>query len=77
MAGQIVGVFSYEDGSISGPATYMQEQGNARLESILSGYDAAFNVALQFQPDIVTCILVMMQTDYAGWKGSRQFFGVR
>jgi hypothetical protein len=75
MAALKVGEFLYEDGSISGPKTYMEEQGSRRLEQILSGNDAVFNMSAQYSPNIETAILVLMQTDYAGWKGSRQFFG--
>ncbi len=72
-----VGEFIYEDGCISGPATYMQEQGDARLQQILSGHDAVFNMSAHYSPNIETAILVLMQTDYAGWKGARSFFAVR
>ena len=69
-----VGKFVYENGSISGPALYMEEQGNRRLGQILSGHDVVFNMSAHLSPNIETAILVLMQTDYAGWAGSRQFF---
>jgi len=66
-----VGQFYTEDGSLFGPAEYMREQGNAKLDDILAGTDAAFNICVGFSPDVETAILVAMQTDYAGWIGAR------
>lgn len=67
-----VGQFSIEDGTFSGPAEYMREQGNAKLDGILAGTDTAFNLCAGFSPDTETAILVAMQTDYAGWIGMRE-----
>lgn len=67
-----VGAFYYEAGSIFGPAEYMREQGNAKLDGILAGTDAAFNVSAHQSPNVETAVLVSMQTDYAGWLGMRQ-----
>lgn len=69
-----VGRFILEDGALSGPAEYMAEQGNARLESILSGNDVVFNMSAHYSPNTETAILVLLQTDYAGWIGARSFF---
>ena len=66
--------FSIEDGIFTGPAIYMAEQGNAKLERILSGTDEVFNMTSHLSPSVEIAILVHMQTDYAGWKGSRDFF---
>lgn len=63
------------DDSLLGPADYMREQGNAKLDAMIAGNDPAFNIALNYQPDYRRCLLVMLQTDYAGWKGMRQFVG--
>lgn len=70
-----VGRFIYDEAAstVSGPADYMREQGSARLDAILAGNDPAFNASVQFSPDPVTAVLVQLQTDYAGWKGLRDF----
>jgi len=57
---------------ITGPAAYMEEQGNARLKAILAGEDVVFNMGATRSPDVFTAVLVSLQTDYAGWKGTRQ-----
>lgn len=61
-----------ETGTVTGPADYMNEQGSARLERILSGDDVVFNYGATRSPDVFTAVLVSLQTDYAGWKGTRQ-----
>ena len=71
------GRFHIENGMIYGPATYMEEQGNARLERLLSGNDEVMNRVLMYQPDIEMAVLVLMQTDYAAWAGEREVFGPR
>lgn len=72
MTTKTVGQFTYANGQLSGPAEYMREQGNARVDSILAGTDVLFNMGREFQPDSVTLLLVTLQTDYAGWKGTRE-----
>lgn len=67
-----VGQFHIEDGALFGPAEYMRQQGNAKLDGILAGTDAAFNLCAHLSPDVETAILVAMQTDYAGWLGAQQ-----
>ena len=67
-----VGKFHIIDGTLYGPAAYMREQGNAKLDNILAGTDAAFNICAGFSPDAETAILVALQTDYAGWLGMKQ-----
>lgn len=73
MAKITVGRFEYEDGAISGPAEYMNEKGNAKLDGILAGTDVVFNMSAGYSPNIETAVLVAMQTDFAGWHGSRSF----
>lgn len=72
---QTVGEFTYDEAAstVSGPAAYMEEQGNAKLAAITAGTDAVFNMSAGYSPDIVTAILVALQTDYAGWHGLRSF----
>lgn len=67
-----VGAFTIDNGLLSGPALYMEEQGNSKLERILSGNDTVFNASVLHSPDIETGILVAMQTDYAGWLGQQE-----
>ena len=45
-----VGQFKIWDGMLYGPALYMQEQGNKKLDGIMPGDDAAFNVMIQAAP---------------------------
>lgn len=70
-----IGEFEYKEGAVYGPKAYMLEQGNAKLDSIMSGQAAGFNAMLAARPDIspVQMVLVTLQTDYAGWIGMRQF----
>lgn len=70
-----IGEFEYKDGSVYGPKSYMLEQGNAKLDAIMSGQAAGFNAMLAARPDIspVQMVLVALQTDYAGWIGMKQF----
>lgn len=70
-----VGQFTLEGNSISGPAEYMREQGNAFIDKCLKGESIVFNVGLTHSPDPETALLVAVQTDYAGWKGMRPFLG--
>ena len=75
-----VGSFTYNlDGTISGPATYMQEQGSAWLAQINAG-----NVPMVVREgyrhnggNVELAILVGIQTDYAGWKGMQSFMDGR
>ena len=79
MGGQLkdtaVGRFKIEGGALYGPAEYMREQGNAKLDGILAGDDTVFNMTSHLSPNIETAILVAMQTDYAGWAGMKQTLG--
>lgn len=67
-----VGAFLIENGALSGPKQYMNEQGSAKLEHILAGEDVVFNTSLLYSPDAATGLLVAMQTDYAGWLGRKE-----
>ena len=71
------GRFTIENGVLEGPGNYMTEKGNAKLDGILAGTDAAFNVMVQVapNPDPEMLVLVALQTDYAGWVGMKQVQG--
>jgi hypothetical protein len=71
-----VGRFTYdpETGTVSGPAEYMREQGNARIAQIERGGSVADQMIIGRAPNVVVGILVVLQTDYAGWHGSKVFF---
>jgi hypothetical protein len=75
MAGQVVGQFTYKDGTLCGPRAYMEEQGNTLLEKFLAGEDTIFNMTNDQSPDVETAILVRLQTGYAGWLGLNQAEG--
>jgi len=69
-----VGAFTYnrETGEVSGPEEYMRERGFARIARIEAGQDVVFNMGCTRSPNVETAVLVSLQTDYAGWKGTRQ-----
>ena len=64
--------FEIVDGILTGPAQYMQEQGNAKVDKILAGDDTVFNMTSAYSPTIEIAICVALQTDYAGWLGMKQ-----
>lgn len=75
---KVVGQFIYDEATntLEGPAEYMREQGDAKASRMLAGTDPGFNAILAGAPagsDIITVFLVGLQTDYAGWKGAREF----
>ena len=70
-----VGRFSLEGGVLSGPAQYMEEQGNAKLDKILAGKDTVFNMTAHLSPNAETAVLVALQTDFAGWLGMKEVEG--
>lgn len=86
-----VGAFVYEDGSVTGPAEYMREQGFARIRKIEAGEDVVFNIGVgrgtpagswlqadgPQSPSPEVALLVSLQTDYAGWKGAKDFNAAR
>ncbi len=61
--------------SVVGPARYMREQGNARLEQIAAGKDVVANYAWQqgTNRNLFDAVLVSLQTDYAAWLGMQRF----
>lgn len=59
--------------SVSGPKTYMEERGYAKLDEIASGTCVVFNAGLRYSPDMATAILVALQTDYAAYMGAKSF----
>jgi len=68
-----VGAFTYHpDGSIEGPAQYLEEKGNDTIEKINAGKNHVFNFGCRNpNADTVTLLLVALQTDYAGWLGMK------
>ena len=69
-----VGRFTYDPttGSISGPRAYVESDAFAKiLERIRRGDDPCG--AFRFSPDPVTAVLVTLQTDFAEWRGMRDF----
>ncbi len=69
------GQFSIEDGVLTAPRTYMEEQGNAIVDKVLAGEDTIFNMTSGQSPDVETAILVRLQTDFAGWIGFKEAEG--
>ena len=68
-----IGAFTlYDNGSFTAPAQYMAERGDARLARIEKGEDELFNHTAHLSPDPATAVLVWLQTDYAGWIGTRE-----
>lgn len=70
-----VGAFTWdaEQSAILGPASYVQsEQFERRLEALKRGTDAVFNVGLDQHGNVVTALLVSVQTDYAAWLGTQE-----
>ena len=67
--------FNAEDGTVSGPADYMRAQGNARIAQIERGGSVADKLIIGNAPDFITGLLVVLQTDYAGYAGYKSYFG--
>lgn len=73
---QTCGRFSYdpETGAISGPAEYMQSESySRRMAAITEGRDAVTSFGYAEHGDVIKAVLVSLQTDYAAWKGMRDF----
>lgn len=70
-----VGRFSFDaaSGKVSGPADYMRERYQERMQAINAGRDSVANMGLAMHRNIVQAVLVSLQTDYAAWAGMRQF----
>jgi hypothetical protein len=73
-----VGRFTYDTatGSLTGPKEYVEsEQYRNLIRNIEAGQSYVFNYgAGRPGADVVTALLVTVQTDYAGWHGSKVFF---
>lgn len=70
-----VGAFTYEPatGAITGPERYMRERFPAVKAEIEAGRNVCFNAgAGGLSPNVETALLVAVQTDYAGWRGTQQ-----
>ncbi|HPA19661.1 MAG TPA: hypothetical protein PLU30_18075 [Verrucomicrobiae bacterium] len=73
---QTCGRFSYDPatGAITGPAEYMQSESCARrMAAITEGRDAVAGFGYSQHGDVIKAVLVSLQTDYAAWKGMRDF----
>lgn len=73
------GRFSFDaaSGQVSGPAEYMRERYDERIQAINAGRDTVANMGLAVHGNIVQATLVSLQTDYAAWAGMRQFIKER
>ena len=74
MTSKTVGRFSIDDDGITGPADYLEAQGNKLIDNIINNRDIVFNMCWRKSPDYDTAILVRLQTDFAGWYGAESFF---
>ena len=63
------------DGTLSGPAQYLTDQGNELIDRIVAGTDTVFNMSQHLSPSVEIAILVRLQTDFAGWRGHQQMLG--
>ncbi len=66
------GRFSLDGDTLTGPAEYMTERGNALVDAIVAGQDTTFNLTAHLSPSVEMAVLVRLQTDFAGWLGQRQ-----
>jgi len=67
--------FSIENGTLSGPADYMTERGNAKIDEILAGKIPSFSIFLENTPTVEQALVVWLQTDYAAYLGDKQLAG--
>ncbi|MCC6356011.1 MAG: hypothetical protein IT577_19160 [Verrucomicrobiae bacterium] len=75
---QACGRFSFdpETGAITGPAEYMESGHYARrMAAITGGRDVVTSFGYSQHGDAIKAVLVSLQTDYAAWKGMRDFEG--
>lgn len=74
-----VGSFIYtnETGQISGPADYMNTRFKDRMTKIYAGQDSVVNYGLSDGREIISLVLVSLQTDYASFLGMKSFGGSR
>jgi hypothetical protein len=69
-----IGAFEIsETGTVVGPSEYMKERGSARMRTIEAGMDTLVNYSLSQGGDVLTAVLVSLQTDYAAWQGMKTF----
>ncbi len=78
-----IGSFFYnqETHQISGPADYMADRFSDRMAKIHAGQDAVFNFGSQrgitthggAKFDVVSLVMVSLQTDYAAYQGMKNF----
>lgn len=75
---QTCGRFSYDPatGAITGPAEYMESEDYARrMAAITQGRDMLTSYGYSQHGNLIQAVLVSLQTDYAAWKGMRDFEG--
>ena len=65
--------FDPKNGQIQGPADYMKEKFQDRMEAIYAGRDHVFNYGSMDGRDVVPMVLVSLQTDYAAFQGMKSF----
>lgn len=70
-----VGSFFYNNqtAQISGPAEYMTTRFQAKMEKIYAGRDTVVNFGLGQGQEIISLIMVSLQTDYAAYLGMKSF----
>lgn len=70
-----VGSFFYNNqtAQISGPADYMTTRFQERMTKIYAGKDTVVNYGLSQGQEIISLILVSLQTDYAAFLGMKSF----
>lgn len=60
---------------VSGPQSYMNERFPILKSKIESGQCYVFNYSLKLGNPIKLALLVAVQTDFAGWKGTKELLG--
>lgn len=70
-----VGSFFYNNqtAQISGPADYMTNRFQEKMTKIYAGRDTVVNFGLGQGQEIISLILVSLQTDYAAFLGMKSF----
>ena len=76
MPAKTVGEFTLEDDNLYGPKEYMQRRGNAKLDVILAGEDAAVNTLLTSSPDPELTILNALHLDYVNYCNVKRLWEV-
>lgn len=73
---RVVGEFSFDTDTdtLIGPADYMRERGDICIAGIEAGDNVVFNYGCAHSSrDAIGALLVALQTDFAGWNGTRVF----